>query len=278
MSDSDDARRLPPEVVDYYTQFREESRLETGSFQLEFKRTKELLERFLPEPPARIVDVGGGAGAYAFWLASLGYQVDLVDATPRLVEEARRRNRGSRHTLRSIEDGDACRLEIGDAAADGVLLLGPLYHLPARADRIAALHEARRVLGPNGVAFAAGISRYAATLDGLTRNLALDPQVVSMRDKALVDGQYRNDTNAPTYFVTAYLHRPEDLVEELTEAGYRNVRVFAVEGPGWLMPDFDARWNDAARRNALLHVARLLEEEKSMVGASAHLLAVGKPV
>src|SRR5882672_7927320 len=99
MSDGDDTRRLPPEVVHYYTQFREESRLETGSFQLEFERTKQLLERFLPRAPARVVDVGGGAGAYAFWLASRGYQVDLVDATPRLVEEARRRNRASGHTL-----------------------------------------------------------------------------------------------------------------------------------------------------------------------------------
>jgi hypothetical protein len=76
-------------------------------------------------------------------------------------------------------------------------------------------------------------------------------------------------------FVTAYLHRPEDLAEELTEAGYRDIRVFGVEGPGWLMPDFEARWNDAASRNAIVRVARLLEEERSMTGASAHLLAVG---
>jgi SAM-dependent methyltransferase len=275
MSDGTSVRRVPPEVVAYYTQFREESRLETGSFQIEFERTKQLLERFLPDPPARIVDVGGGAGAYAFWLAGRGYQVDLVDATPRLVEEARRRNLGARHTLNSIEEGDACRLAIGDAAADAVLLLGPLYHLPARVDRLTALHEARRVLRSPGVAFAAGISRYAATLDGLTRNLVLDPHVARMRDQALVDGQYRNDTDDPTYFVTAYLHRPEDFAGELTEAGYRDVRVFGVEGPGWLMPDFEARWNDPVRRNELFRVARLLEEEPSMTGASAHLLAVG---
>jgi SAM-dependent methyltransferase len=155
-----------------------------------------------------------------------------------------------------------------------VLLLGPLYHLPDRRDRIEALREARRVLKVNGVLIAAGISRYAGTLDGLALNPGLDPLIVNMRHRALVDGQYRNETDNPRYFVTAYFHRPEDLKHELAEVGYRDIRVFGVEGPGWLLPDFEARWNEPERREDLLKVARLLEQEASIVGASAHLLAV----
>src|SRR3989442_1979736 len=78
----------PPEVLAYYDGFPEESRLGFGFFRLEFERTKELLARVLPEPPARIVDVGGAAGAYSLWLAQAGYEVHLVYASPRLVEEA----------------------------------------------------------------------------------------------------------------------------------------------------------------------------------------------
>jgi hypothetical protein len=96
-----------------------------------------------------------------------------------------------------------------------------------------------------------------------------------MRHRALVDGQYRNETDDRQFFVTAYFHRPEDLAQELTGAGYRDVRVFGVEGPCWLLPDFDARWNDLDRRRDLLTVARLLEEETSILGTSAHLLAIG---
>jgi hypothetical protein len=55
---------LDPEVLAYYDQGREWSRLETTS-RLDYLRTKELLERFLPVSPARVLDVGGGAGAYA---------------------------------------------------------------------------------------------------------------------------------------------------------------------------------------------------------------------
>jgi len=49
-----------------------------------------------------------------------------------------------------------------------------------------------------------------------------------------------------------------------------------VEGPGWLLPDFEARWADAARREAFSQVARLLESEPSVRGASAHLLVAAR--
>ena len=82
----------PPEVISYYEQFPEESRLMSGPFRLEFERTKEIVSRVLPKPPSVVVDVGGAAGTYSSWLSALGYEVHLVDASPRLVEEARRRS------------------------------------------------------------------------------------------------------------------------------------------------------------------------------------------
>ena len=159
---------------------------------------------------------------------------------------------------------------------DAVLLFGPLYHLTARSDRLAALTEARRVLRPHGVIFVAGISRYAGTLDGLMLHPTLDEYIVSIRHRAVADGQYRNDTGNPRYFTTAYFHRPEDLVEELGDAGFGTARVFGVEGPGWLLADFETRWADPASRENIMRVARLLEDEASIIGASAHLLAMGR--
>jgi len=49
----------------------------------------ELLDRLLPRPPARVLDVGGGPGTYAAPLARRGYQVHLVDPVPLHVEQAR---------------------------------------------------------------------------------------------------------------------------------------------------------------------------------------------
>ena len=88
------------EISRYYQEVAEEGRLAAGPSQLEFARTKEVVLRYLPPPPAMLLDVGGAAGAYALWLAEKGYQVHLIDAAPRLVEEARRRSE-ARFPLRS---------------------------------------------------------------------------------------------------------------------------------------------------------------------------------
>jgi ubiquinone/menaquinone biosynthesis C-methylase UbiE len=269
-------RLAPPrEVLDYYEQFPEESRLSSGAFQLEFERTKDILSRVLPPPPARVIDVGGAAGAYSAWLADRGYEVHLIDASTRLIGEARARNAARAKPIASIVVGDARRLTQADAAVDAVLMMGPLYHLPSTADRLAALREARRVIADGGVVVAAAISRYASALDGLARKV-LDPAFSRIRDQDLIDGQHRNTTGRPDYFTTAYFHRPEDLHAELEDAGFSDVRMLGIEGVGWMFGDFDARWSDEALRRDMLNVARALEAEPSIVGASAHLLGIGR--
>ena len=132
---------IDPAIAEYYGQAPEETRLEQGPFRLEEARTRELIGRFAAPPPGTVLDVGGAAGAYALWLAGQGYTVHLVDAAPRLVAEARRRSAGSTRPLASCEVGDARALAAADGSADLVLLLGPLYHLTERSDRVLALRE-----------------------------------------------------------------------------------------------------------------------------------------
>jgi GrpB-like predicted nucleotidyltransferase (UPF0157 family)/ubiquinone/menaquinone biosynthesis C-methylase UbiE len=262
-------------VETHYERYAEETRLGSGPSQLEFERTKEILLRHLPAPPVRIVDVGGAAGAYSLWLAQLGHEVHLVDASARLVEEARRRSASSPRPVASAQVGHACALPQRDASADVVLVMGPLYHLPSADDRAKALEEAFRILATPGFVAVAAISRYASALDGLARNLSLDPDFLAIRDRDLADGQHRNVTANPDYFTTAYFHVPDDLRSEISAAGFEQVRVLGVEGPAWLLSDFDARWADAARRDVILDTARALEAQPSVVGASAHLLGLG---
>jgi ubiquinone/menaquinone biosynthesis C-methylase UbiE len=238
----------PPEVQAYYETFPEESRLAFGPFRLEFERTKDILSRVLPSPPARIVDVGGAAGAYSLWLAERGYEVHLVDASPRLVAVAQARSAASQMPIASLSVADARRLPQDKDFAAAVLIMGPLYHLPEAADRLASLQEASRVLARGGIVVAAAICRYASALDGLARRLSLDPRFVKIRDRDLADGQHRNDTATVDYFTTAYFHRPEELRAEIEGAGFRHVRVLGVEGPAWLLPDFDTRWDALAMR------------------------------
>ena len=267
------------EIVEYYARTPEESRLISGRGQLEFERSKEIIARVLPpesKARARILDVGGAAGPYSAWLASLGHEVHLIDASERLVDEARKLNPTLKAPIASVEVGDARSLSQPDDFADVVLIMGPLYHLTEAEDRLTALREAHRVLRKPGTVVVAAISRYASTLDGLTRNLTVDPRFVEIRDRDLKDGQHRNATERPDYFTTAYFHRPGDLSAELDQAGFSSVNVLGVEGPGWLIADFDTRWADEQQRSELMTIARALESEPAMRAVSAHLLGIGK--
>jgi 2-polyprenyl-3-methyl-5-hydroxy-6-metoxy-1,4-benzoquinol methylase len=124
------------DVVEHYQTEREEDRLRRGLRELELVRTQEILRRHLPPPPARVLDVGGATGVHAEWLLADGHQVHLVDLAPRHVELALA-ELGSRGL--TAEVGDARQLAAADGSADVVLLLGPLYHLVERDDRLAAM-------------------------------------------------------------------------------------------------------------------------------------------
>ena len=265
-----------PSIAVYYQRAPEETRLAQGPFQLEEVRTRELIQRFAPPPPATVMDVGGAAGAYALWLASAGYSVHLVDPIPRLVAEARRRSAAAGRPLAGCMVGDARALDAAGESAEIVLLLGPLYHLTDRADRLRALEEAARVLKPGGWLFAAAISRWASALDGMARELLPDVRFVRIIEQDLRDGQHRNPTERLDYFTTAFFHHPEQLAEEIRTAGLTLNGVYGVEGPGWILPDVTERMADPNRRDLLLHVARALETEPFVLGTSAHLLAVAR--
>jgi len=267
---------LDPDIAAYYDLAPEESRLGQGTGQLEFARTRDLIRRLAPPAPGVVLDVGGGTGPYARWMAELGYEVHLLDPVHRLVEVARRESERSAHPLASCRVGDARWIERPAESAGIVLLLGPLYHLPEAADRGRALAEAYRVLRPGGVLFAAAISRFASAFDGLARDLLGDPGFVRIVEEDLRSGRHRNPTERLDYFTTAYFHHPHELAREVAAAGFETEGPYGLEGPAWLLQDFDRRWADAGRREALLRVVRALEREPTVLGVSAHLLAVGR--
>lgn len=169
--------------------------------------------------------------------------------------------------------GDARRLDAPDSSYDVALMLGPLYHLTDRSERLQALTEARRVTRPGGLVVAAAISRFASLMDGLRYGYLADPAFQAIVERDLTDGQHRNPDGRVEWFTTAYFHRPDELVAEMREAGLQLEALIGVEGPGWLMPEL---WDDQQGRDNILRAARAVEEEPALLGVSAHLLAVAR--
>jgi len=264
-------------MMRHYAEADEASRLRTGWFQLEHARTQEIILRHLPPAPAKVLDVGGGAGAYACWLAARGYEVHLIDPVARHIEEAQAASARQPHCpLASAALGDARALPHASQTTDAVLMLGPLYHLTQREDRLAALREAYRVLRDGAVVWVAAISRFASLLDSLSSGFFDKAEFAPILDRDLAEGQHRNPTDNLTYFTDAFFHRPDELAVELTEAGFELVELVAVEGPGWLARDFERLWNHPQQRERLLAALRKVEHEPALLGASSHLLAIGR--
>ncbi|TMR98156.1 class I SAM-dependent methyltransferase [Nonomuraea basaltis] len=256
---------LDPDVLGYYERGGELTRLRQGRNRLEFWRTRDVLRRTLPPPPARVLDVGGGTGVHAEWLAAGGYDVELIDPVPLHVTEA------SALPGVSARLGDARDLPVSDGEADAALLLGPLYHLPERADRVRALAEARRAVRPGGVVAAAYISRYAAVHDTIYRGLFLHEDQRAAAYRAFQTGVM---ISPRTEGFRGYLHDPEEILGEFADAGLPEPRRYGLEGAFWLYGDVDAWLDDDGRRELLLDAARRLESEPSLLGVSGHLLAV----
>jgi SAM-dependent methyltransferase len=264
---------MDPAIESHYGIGHERSRLfPEGEPTVEFVRSVELLERLLPAPPARVLDVGGGPGTYAAPLARRGYSVHLVDPVPLHVEQARQAAGADPAAGFTAALGDARDLAEPAESADAVLLFGPLYHLTEAAGRQRALAEARRVLTAGGRLLAMAVCRFASLLDGLHEGWLDDPVFRRIVDQDLADGQHRNPDPAgrPEFFTTAYFHTPDGLTGEIEQAGFTGVAVYGVEGPGWPLRQ---EWTDPQRREQILFAARAVETEPSLIGFSDHLIA-----
>jgi SAM-dependent methyltransferase len=265
---------VPSEIIRHYELGGEAGRLSDGLRVLERLRTQELIQRYLPAGPHRIADIGGATGVHAQWLADLGHDVLLVDVVPSHVEAATARRSVTGRVDPQL--GDARALPLGDHTVDYALLLGPLYHLTERSDRVLALREAGRVVRPGGFVFSAVISRFASLFDGLARERIFDDAFAAMVEQDLADGQHRNPDEHPERFTTAFFHHPDEIVDEVAEAGLRPVELVGLEGLAAWLPQLAGRLGDRTDLGRVLDAARLIESEPSLLGVSPHLLAVAQ--
>jgi SAM-dependent methyltransferase len=259
---------MRPEIIEYYQRGGERHRLDAGRGRLEFLRTWDVLTRTMPTAPARVLDVGGATGVYAGPLARAGYQVRVVDPVLDHVIVAAELP-GVTAVL-----GDARALPAADDSADVVLLLGPLYHLLDRVERLLAWREAARVVRPGGVVIGAVITRYAVLFDALLKGVLDDPRQRPLTERILADGLHDRDDPDAVGFTSAYFHRPDEVAGEAEAAGLRT-RVVAVESPMWMTgPRLDEILADEHSAEVLMDMLRTVESEPSLLGASGHLLAV----
>ncbi len=262
------------EVLAYYDRGHERERLDRPLGVVEFERTIEILTRRLPPAPAAVADVGGGPGRYSIWLARLGYEVHHRDVVPLHVEQAGA-NAAAEGVHIDTALADARALDLSDASVDVVLLLGPLYHLPRRADRIAALREAARVVQPGGIVFVAAISRWAPRLHGLIVERIHEEEPVVLD---LIHDAERSGRMPPLRegSFAGYTHRPGQLRAEVRSAGLEPVDLVSVEGLTFAVPDLEELLATEVGRALVFDAVRAVERAPELLGLGPHLILTAR--
>jgi ubiquinone/menaquinone biosynthesis C-methylase UbiE len=260
----------------FYSNEMEKDRLEQELFKLEGIRTKEIISRFITKNPLDIADIGGGAGFYAFWLQAAGHHVSLADLSPRNIELANEYSQKTGIQLTACRTGDATNLDFDAEQFDMVLLLGPLYHLINKKERVKALSEAKRILKPNGFVLSAIISRYASLFDGFKRDLIIDDRFEKILVNDLTAGVHLNETENPEYFTTAYFHTPAEIKQEIIESGLQLKELIAVESFGWIIDNFKERSADKGYMEKLHKILNMVETNNDLIAMSPHIIAVAQ--
>ncbi|KAA2243339.1 class I SAM-dependent methyltransferase [Chitinophaga agrisoli] len=261
-------------ILKFYAGGMEKDRLEQPDFLLEGLRTKQIISRYLTSRPLNILDIGGGTGVYSFWLKQLGHNVHLVDLSPEHIAWASEYAHKHNVQLDSCSVGDATHLDLEKDQFDIVLLLGPLYHLTERQDRIKALIEAKRVLKKGGVLLAAVISRYASLFDGFRHDLIQDDEFEKLVIQDLKTGIHVNTTDNPQYFTTASFHTPAEIKQEIADSGLDLVSLTAIESVGWMIGDLEQKIGDQRYNDKVQRLIALIESNEDLIALSPHIMAV----
>jgi ubiquinone/menaquinone biosynthesis C-methylase UbiE len=261
-------------VLEFYEKFENENERILRN-PLEFIRTKEIISRFLPENKIKIIDLCGATGHYSYWLAEKGHEVHLRDLSQRHIDEAKGNDSKYNARLASISLGDARTIQSENETYDMVLLMGALYHLQEKEDRIKCLKEVYRILKNGGIGVFAYINRHASMFDGFLRGFINDPEFQKIVDHDIMTGRHNNPENKENYFTNAYFHTTEEIHSELIQANFCDILLYAVEGFGWVINN-DEYLKDTEKLSKLLRYIRLTEQNMEMIGISDHKLVICK--
>ncbi|WP_405411572.1 class I SAM-dependent methyltransferase [Maribacter sp. Asnod1-A12] len=259
----------------FYNKASEETRLEKGMGIFEFERIKSLIEKYLSTSSSKIIDVGGGTGKYAEWLAKKGHEVHLVEPVAKHLQVAENRSKKLKNKF-WVHLGESRKLDFPNNYADLILLHGPLYHLQRKEDRESTIIEARRVLKNGGIILGFAINYTASTLVGLLNGLIHKRSFFEMCKNELTTGIHNPPDDFPWLLTEAYYHKPEQLKEEFLQQDLTYLNTYAVEGMAWLDKDFFANMGNHKKRKTLIELLQVTENDSYILPFSPHMMIAVK--
>lgn len=137
-------------IEEYYNSYDEDARLLSKHGRVEYLTTMKYIKECLSGiADPSIIEIGAGTGRYSVTLAKQSYKVTAIDLVQKNIDVMRSKLDGTEDI--NVMQGNAIDLScIKDDTFDLTMLLGPMYHLYTKEDKLRALSEAVRVTRPGG--------------------------------------------------------------------------------------------------------------------------------
>lgn len=250
----------------FYNSYDEDARLLLQHGQVEYITTQKYIHECLGDNPgASILEIGAGTGRYSVTLAKEGYSVTAVELIEHNIEVLKNKLDGSEDI--TVLQGNAVDLSfLRDDSFDLTLLLGPMYHLYTKEDKILALSEAVRVTKPGGYILVAYCMNEPTII-----------QYVFMRDnlkKTLDNGMVTDDWHCISEPSEIFeLIRTEEIAELDAAVPVERIKLVAADGAALYIRELiDSMDKETFAKWVEYHLATC--ERQDLVGASHHTIDI----
>ena len=242
----------------------------------EFILTCRMIDKYI-KPGDKVLDIGGGPGRYSFYLAEKGCDVTLFDLSPENINHVNKHSAESGLKVRAI-CGDAREVDViikeqtGEERFDHILLMGPLYHLLEKMDRIRAMEAALNLLKPGGVIFAAFISMSG----GLVFGLREVPQAFADPDEErFLVPLAKGESYGGRAFTQAFFINQHEILPFMSQFKLKEMHLFGQESV--LAPNLHKFMEQPPEiKEAMLDIAEKLCEKEEYLSWSEHIMYIGR--
>ena len=250
----------------YYSNYDEDERLTVRHGQVEFLTTMKYIREALGSGGnQKILEVGAGTGRYSVTLAREGYPVTAVELTAHNIGILRGKLSGQEPI--TVIQGNALDLSfLDDDCYDLTLLLGPMYHLYSREDKLKALSEAVRVTRPGGTIMVA----YCMNEPTVVMYVFGSNRLREIQEKHMLTEDWHCISEPKDLFE---LIRTEEIAELDSELPVRRVKLVAADGATNYMRELiDGMDQETFDKWLEYHFA--ICERQDLIGASHHTLDI----
>ena len=204
---------------------REKERLSNPYSNIEFQTTIHMIKKYFKKE-GHILDIGCGPGRYSIELLKNGYEVTLYDISKEELKIARLDIEKLNMKANDYVCGDGTDLHrFSDNSFDGILLMGPMYHVHDKYIREDILKNVKRILKEDGLALIAYLNGF-----GVVKSSIHEYSEGFLNYKDILELLSKNIWSKEESFTETYLSNPDESKKEIESSGFEIVTYFGAEG------------------------------------------------